>query len=229
MQGQKISPYIDEHGRQYFNFCLGAQYLCEDMANSDQLKYIVYKIIQCEYRNGTEYYHVTRDGKILPNAITANRLHYILNFTLVDVLEPGERQELPLTIEEVAEYYKQKAMEQEKQKENLRKAVEDDSEYQELAKTKKKLMIKMAFAEVKGDYEEFALLQPHYQSIEDIINRKMRCNNIDVVALDNSKKVCPYCGNTGVYRGQICKCAKQNEEIIKDYFAVKRLRQVKPN
>lgn len=215
-QGEKIKPFINEKGRKCFNYGQGAKYLCEDMTSVDQVKYIVYQIERCEYRNGTEYYHIKRDGRALPNAITANRLHYILNFTLVDVLDEGERQELPLTMEDIREYFAAQKSMREQARKIVEQEIEKNEEYKQIAKRINHLAIFIAFGEMKG--EDVTKHEQELKNLQAYAQAKLKRKGVDPEILKD-KHECPYCMDTGIYRGRICVCAQLIEEDIKDYIA----------
>lgn len=217
MNGQKMAPVV-ENGRRYFNFNLNAVYLCEDMTNVDQPRYITYKVLDCEIRNGREYYTIERDGKKMPAAITANRLNYILNFSLISTLDEGERKEIPLTLDDVRTYYAYIGEQRERQKRQLKEAIESDPAYLRLAKIKQHLTIKMAFAEVAGNFAEEAMYREEFDKIQKQLDSKASQDGIDLCLL-REKSTCPYCNDTGVYHGAICKCAKSIEDKIKEFFA----------
>lgn len=214
-QGEKIKPFINEKGRKCFNYGQGAKYLCEDMTSGDQVKYIVYQIERCEYRNGTEYYHIKRDGRALPNAITANRLHYILNFTLVDVLDEGERQELPLTMDDIREYFAAQKSKREQARKIVEQEIEKNEEYKQIAKRINHLAIFIAFGEMQG--QDVTKQEQEIKDLQAYAQAKLKRKGINPEIL-KKKNECPYCYNTGIYRGGICKCAKQIEEDIKEFF-----------
>lgn len=222
MQGEKIKPFINEKGRKCFNYGLGAKYLCEDMASGDQVKYIVYQIERCEYRNGTEYYHIKRDGRALPNAITANRLHYILNFTLVDVLDEGERQELPLTLDDIREYFAAQKSMREQARKIVEQEIEKNEEYKQIAKRINHLAIFIAFGEMQG--QDVTKQEQEIKDLQEYAQAKLKRKGVDPEILKD-KHECPYCMDTGVTMGKPCRCTRGMEDIIKNYFANRLKRQ----
>ena len=92
-RGETIRPYVGMNGRLYFNYCLGAEFLCEEVQQlkagfqtAPQFRRFVYKVERCEYICGREYYYTSRDGMALSSPFTVNMLHYVLHFFQIDEL-----------------------------------------------------------------------------------------------------------------------------------------------
>ena len=137
----RIYPQIGEDGRLYFNYNLGAKFLCAEMrpagAAGERLSRFVYAVERCEYIGGREYYYISRDGRPLVSPFTVNRLHYVLHFTQIDELTAGERQELPLTAEEVSIYFTARKAWFEERRAQARRVLEAMPEYKALTDRQK--------------------------------------------------------------------------------------------
>ena len=230
--GEKMRPYVGANGRLYFNYCLGAEYLCEEMGRiksgertAPQFRQFVYKVERCEYVRGTEYYYMSRDGRALTTPFAANRLHYVLHFMMIDELAQGTRQELPLTSEEVNIYFAARSAYFERKAAEANRILSGIPRYGELARREAQLRISIGYAEARG--ENSAPLSAERSDTIAEIHNLCRSVGIDLQYIYERRR-CPKCGGTGLNAaGAPCDCALRIEETIKDYCAALRINRPK--
>lgn len=227
-QGETMRPYVGMNGRLYFNYCLGAEFLCEEAQQikagfqaAQQFKQFVYKIERCEYIGGREYYYLSRDGRALTSPFGANRLHYILHFHQIDELAPGTRQELPLTTEEIRIYFAARKAQFEARQSEAYGILRGIPHYAALDKRQTQLCIQIGYAEARGT--DAAALEAEYRNVTAEIATLCSAAHIDPKYLREQER-CPLCGGTGLtVTNAPCSCALKLEESIKDYCAALRL------
>lgn len=227
-RGETMRPYVGMNGRLYFNYCLGAEFLCEEAQQikagfqaAQQFKQFVYKIERCEYIGGREYYYLSRDGRALTSPFGANRLHYILHFHLIDELAPGTRQELPLTTEEIRIYFAARKAQFEARQSEAYSILRGIPHYTALDKRQTQLCIQIGYAEARGT--DAAALEAEYRKVTAEIATLCSAAHIDPKYLREQER-CPLCGGTGLtVTNAPCSCALKLEESIKDYCAALRL------
>lgn len=227
-RGETMRPYVGMNGRLYFNYCLGAEFLCEEARQikagfqaAQQFKQFVYKIERCEYIGGREYYYLSRDGRALSSPFGANRLHYILHFHLIDELAPGTRQELPLTTEEIRIYFAARKAQFEARQSEAYSILRGIPRYAALDKKQTQLCIQIGYAEARGT--DAAALEAEYRNVTAEITTLCSAARIDPKYLREQER-CPLCGGTGLtVTNAPCSCALKLEESIKDYCAALRL------
>lgn len=227
-QGETIRPYVGMNGRLYFNYCLGAEFLCEEVQQvkagertAPQFRRFVYKVERCEYVGGREYYYISRDGKALSSPFSVNRLHYVLHFSQIDELSAGTRQELPLSAEEVRLFFAAQKAQFEAKQEKAYRILNGVPHYAELKKRQTQLCIQIGYAEVRGT--DSAALEAEHRNILEEINSICTKTGIDPKYL-REQEHCPLCGGTGLtVTGAPCSCALRIEETIKDYCAAMRM------
>lgn len=227
-RGETMRPYVGMNGRLYFNYCLGAEYLCEEMQRIEaggrttpQFRRFVYKVERCEYIGGREYYYISRDGRALSSPFTVNRLHYVLHFYQVDELAAGTRQELPLTAEEIRIYFATRKAQFEARQEEAYGILKNIPRYMSLSGKQTQLCIQIGYAEARG--ADSAALEAEYRNITAEISALCNATGIDPKYLREQER-CPLCGGTGLtVTGAPCSCALKLEETIKDYCAALRV------
>lgn len=227
-RGETMRPYVGMNGRLYFNYCLGAEFLCEEAQQikagfqaAQQFKQFVYKIERCEYIGGREYYYLSRDGRALSSPFGANRLHYILHFHLIDELAPGTRQELPLTTEEIRIYFAARKAQFEARQSEAYSILRGIPRYAALDKRQTQLCIQIGYAEARGT--DAAALEAEYRNVTAEIATLCSAARIDPKYLREQER-CPLCGGIGLtVTNAPCSCALKLEESIKDYCAALRL------
>lgn len=227
-QGETMRPYVGMNGRLYFNYCLGAEFLCEETQQikagdraMPQFRQFVYKVERCEYVGGREYYYLSRDGKALSSPFGANRLHYVLHFHQIDELAHGTRQELPLTTEEIRTYFAACKAQFEARQEEAHYILKNIPRYMALNKRQTQLCIQIGFAEARGT--DAAALEAEYRNVTEEIGKLCHAVGVDPKYLHDQER-CPLCGGTGLTAtGAPCSCALKLKETIKDYCAALRL------
>lgn len=227
-RGETMRPYVGMNGRLYFNYCLGAEFLCEEVQQikagertAPQFRRFVYKIERCEYIGGREYYYISRDGRALSSPFTVNRLHYVLHFYQVDELAAGTRQELPLTAEEIRIYFAARKTQFEARQEEVYGILKNIPRYMSLSGKQTRLCIQIGYAEARG--VDSAALEAEYRNITAEIATLCNAAGIDPKYLREQER-CPLCGGTGLtVTGAPCSCALKLEETIKDYCAAMRI------
>lgn len=227
-RGEAIRPLVGANGRLYFNYCLGAEFLCEEVRQvtagnraAPQFRRFVYKVERCEYIDGREYYYISRDGRAISSPFTVNRLHYVLHFSQIDELAAGTRQELPLTADEVRVYYAARAERYEARREEALRILKGIPRYMSLNKMQTQLCIRMGYAEAQG--ADCTELESKYRSVCDEIDELCRAAGIDPQYLKERER-CQKCGGSGLNAaGEPCSCALRIEETIKDYCARLRI------
>lgn len=230
--GEKMRPYVGMNGRLYFNYCLGAEYLCEEIGRiksgertAPQFRQFVYKVERCEYVRGTEYYYMSRDGRALTTPFAANRLHYVLHFMMIDELAQGTRQELPLTAEEINTYFSARKAQFEACQSEAYRILKSIPRYAALNQEQTRLCIKIGYAEARGT--DAAALEAEYRRVTGEIDALYNAAGINPVYLREPER-CPLCGGTGLNAaGAPCDCALRIEETIKDYCAALRINRPK--
>lgn len=227
-QGETIRPYVGMNGRLYFNYCLGAEFLCEEVQQlkagfqtAPQFRCFVYKVERCEYIGGREYYYISRDGRALSSPFTVNRLHYVLHFFQIDELAAGTRQELPLTTEEIRIYFAARKAQFEARQSEAYNTLKNIPRYAALDRRQTQLCIQIGYAEARG--ADAADLEAEHRNITEEINAICTAEGINPKYLREQER-CPLCGGTGLtVTGAPCSCALKLEETIKDYCAALRV------
>ena len=230
--GEKMRPYVGMNGRLYFNYCLGAEYLCEEIGRiksgertAPQFRQFVYKVERCEYVRGTEYYYMSRDGRALTTPFAANRLHYVLHFMMIDELAQGTRQELPLTAEEINTYFSARKAQFEACQSEAYRILKSIPRYAALNQEQTRLCIKIGYAEARGT--DAAALEAEYRRVTGEMDALCNAAGINQIYLREPER-CPLCGGTGLtVTGAPCGCALKLEETIKDYCAALRINRLK--
>lgn len=223
----RISPQIGDNGRLYFNYNLGAKYLCEEVRPATaggcvSFSRFVYAVERCEYIDGREYYRISRDGRALVSPFTVNRLHYVLHFMQVDQIAAGERQELPLTADDITTYFAAKKAYIEAQRAHALRVLGSKPEYKALTERQRRLCISIGRAEALG--EAVGALNAELAAVEEEIKGIYLAAGVKPAHLSGGARACPVCGGNGLKEdGTPCGCALRIESKIKDYCA--RLRQ----
>ncbi len=210
MSGQKLQPFVGEDGRIYYNYGIGAKYRLED--NGEEY---IYEIVDCSY-NGTEYYTIERNGEKAWRKDSANRVHYLLHFGLLETLSEGKRREFPLTVEEVTTYYKRKTQERADAFKSL-----GNTDYSAKSKELQSIAIEKGIAEAREQSERVAELTKRETELRAKQLAILKTKKIDSAVL-KGVKFCDKCGSTGVNGLQVCDCAKKMQAEIKEYNAILR-------
>lgn len=212
--GEKLKPFVGENGRVYFNYGVGAKYVFRERD-----KEYVFEIADCCIQNTTEYYTCIKDGEQFWNKFSANRIHFLLHFNLLETLSEGERRELPLMVDEVTTYYKRKMQERADALKSL-----GNTDYSAKSKELQNIAIDKAVAEAREQPEKVAELTAREKELRAKQAAILKAKKIDPATL-RGVKFCEKCSGTGVIGMGVCDCAKKLQAEIKEYNAI--LRRIK--
>lgn len=209
--GEKMQPYTGEDGRLYYNYGVGAKYVFRENG-----KEYIFEIADCSMKNTTEYYTCLQNGVQYWNKFSANRIHYLLHFNLFETLSEGERQELPLTVDEVSTYYRRKMQERAEAFKSL-----GNTDYSAKSKELQNIVIDKAVAEAREQSEKVAELAAREKELRAKQAAILKAKKIDPSTL-RGVKFCDKCDGTGIKGLQVCGCAMKMEKEIKEYNAILR-------
>ncbi|MBO5328633.1 MAG: hypothetical protein J6B04_05630 [Clostridia bacterium] len=215
--GKRLPPLEGENGRLYFNFNVGAKYVVYELGGTT-----VFEITNCYYRNGIEYYDITRDGVLNRTPFSGNRLSYLLKFKCLEQIEPGTPQELPLLIDEVKLYYAKK-YDAYKTAKNAALAALKNTKYAEVEKAVKALYAPIAFAELQGDGIRANELRAQLNALEEKRLEILKKTKVDLSLFEERKYNCQRCRDFGTVDGIICDCVYSNVDDIKAFSAAQRI------
>lgn len=210
-------PYVGEDGRLYFNYPLGAEYEFTTAAG----KRFSLRIVDCEYESGTEYYYLESAGKILPTRFSVEKLEKQLAAMYYETICEGERQELPLLLEEVESYFAERTKERNFANVEANKQLKG-TEYHSLVKAQAGIRRRLMLAEADGREDDIANIKKELEQNAAARVKILAAKNIDYKVLTKVPD-CPVCGDTGIVDGEICECALERAEQIKAYNAALRL------
>lgn len=223
-EGKKLPPVIDNlTGKQYFNFNVGAEY---EVDNYKTNQHYVYKILDCAYLSETEYYTVARDGRQLFEPVSANRLRFLLTYNVTATqIAAGERRELPLTVDEVKQFYFDHYQTVWNREHKAALARLENTDYS-------KIQSRINFLAGKAEYmkEENRIVKQYFEILEEKLKLEgikvdilLKANVNEYYLRDEPDYICKSCKDTGIDNGAICSCALHQFERIKDYNGKKRL------
>lgn len=218
-EGQKMPPYVGEDGKLYFNFAQGLEVLIRERLQGGNVDEYTYKIAACRYIGTTEYYDVEQNGVLKPAPDSANRVKYLISRYGVKTLYTGKRLELPLTVDEVKQYYAHR----ESVYETANAAALLIPEYKALRSECNGLYRKIGFAEVYGKTDEAAELESRQAELRRKMENVLRAHMINPDDL-TPLPYCDRCGGKGFNVFGVCKCAEGQSDKIKAYNAAERLR-----
>lgn len=212
--GEKMQPFVGKDGRLYYNYGVGAKYVFREYGEE-----YTFEITDCCIRNTTEYYTCAKNGEPFWNKFTANRIHYLLHFNLLETVSEGERRKLPLTVDEVNTYFKRKTQERADAIKSL-----GNTDYAAKSKKLQEIPIEIGLAKARGQTERAEELTKQEAELRAKCAVILKGKKIDPAAL-RGVKFCEVCGGTGVIGMQVCECAKKQKTEIQEYNAI--LRRVK--
>lgn len=205
-------------GRIYFQYNIGAELRFTPQSGVP----FTYKITECDYSDGKEYYTIEVDGKELSKRYEAKEITLLLSFMPHDVIAYGVLTELPLTVDEVKEYYEAKAKALKAANTQANQELKD-TDYFKLLKKRVNVArsLSIAQADESGEVEDLAA---ELKSVDDTIEKILTEKKIDKAVL---RKVpsCAVCNDTGLVRGEICLCALSNSKAIKSFAAANRCKK----
>lgn len=209
--GEKMQPHVGEDGRLYYNYGVGAKYVFREYGEE-----YTFEITDCCIRNTTEYYTCAKNGEPYWNKFTANRIHYLLHFNLLETVSEGERRKMPLTVDEVNTYYKRKTQERAEAIKSL-----GNTDY--IAKSKKlqDIPIDIGLAEARGQTDRIEELTKQEAELRAKCAAILKAKKIEPATL-RGVKFCKLCEGKGVIGMQVCECAKKLETEIQEYNAIMR-------
>lgn len=216
MSEQK-KPLVDDDGRLYFNYPVGAELEFSNAAG----KRFSLRIVDCEYENGKEYYHLESAGKELSARFSVEKLEKQLTAAPYEILNSGQLQELPLLVEEVQRYFEEKTKERNFANVEANAKLKGTEYHKLLAATgglKKRLML----AEADGREADAAQIRKELDENGAKRAKILADKNIDYRILTKVPD-CELCGDTGIVDGEICECALERTEQIKTFNAALRL------
>lgn len=217
--GAKQQPKIGADGRSYFTYGIGASWLVDTGTGN-----VLYQILGARYTDGEQSYLIavtSAAGETL-REMPLQRLAYLLKSSKqVQEIEQGEDTELPLTMEEVIQYYTSNTKERNKQKRETTAKLKDEKEYQALLAEEKKLATDWTRSLAGNDDRATAI----EKRINEIAAKKKAILNglkVNISLLD--PVICTECEGKGVTKdGHICNCALAKSDEIKAYCAAVRL------
>lgn len=210
-------PYVGEDGRLYFNYPLGAEYEFTTAAR----KRFSLRIVDCEYEGGTEYYYLESAGKILPTRFSVEKLEKQLAAMPYETICEGERQELPLLLEEVESYFAERTKERNFANVEANKQL-NGTDYRKLVNAQSGIRRRLMLAEADGREDDIVNIKKELEQNAAARGKILAAKNIDYKVLTKVPD-CPICGDTGIVDGEICECALERAEQIKAYNAALRL------
>lgn len=209
--GQKMPLLRGEDGKLYFNFAKGLKVLMHGSDRESNEEYTI-EVIGCHYFGNTEYYDVARDGMQLPQPLSANRVKYLVSRYGVKTIAYGERQELPLLLEEVKLFYEV----QERARENVRTQACKISEYVALNVAARALNSKIGYVQAFGHDDEAAALGIQQAELQRRAASVLIEHGIEPNLLAEPPK-CVRCGGKGYVANAICDCAIARSDEIKRF------------
>lgn len=216
--GEKMPPYEGGDGKLYYNF---AQGLKTEMHGSDRDRTEDYTltICDCHYIGNTEYYDVERNGVPLPQPLSANRVKYLLSRYGVNTLNVGEREELPLTMDEVKNFYLHLAT----LHDNAERAASQIAEYVATRSALASLHRQLGIASAYDKQDEINNYSKQIEALERRSNEILNANGINPAFLEELP-YCPECGGRGYVYNRICSCVISRTDEIKKFCADERLK-----
>lgn len=219
-EGQKLPPYVGADGRLYFNFAQGLEVLIRERSKgADVIDEYTYKITACRYIGGTEYYDVEQNGIQKPAPDSANRVKYLISRYGVKTLYTGKRLELPLTLDEVQQYYDHCA----RVYDTAYAAAMLIPEYKAIRAELIKIACKTGYAEAYHRFDQVAELETRQAELQKQANNILRAHYINPDDLKTAPR-CERCGGKGFDVFGVCSCAERQSDKIKAYNAAERLR-----
>lgn len=214
----KMPLYEGADGKLYYNFANGLKVA---MHGSDRDKSEDYEleIVGCHYIGNTEYYDVLIHGAQLPQPISANRVKYLVSRYGVKTLINGERQELPLTVDEVKSFYEFR----EWQRAKVQSEASRITEYAALKLAVVGLTPKIGMAQAYGRTNEAAALTEQRSELERRAADVLKAHGIDPATVAEPAP-CSECGGRGYIFNYVCECALPHTQEIKTFCASERLR-----
>lgn len=213
-----MALYEGANGKLYYNFAQGLKALMHGSERDRNEEYEI-EIVGCHFVGDTEYYDVKRDGVQLPQPLSANRIKYLLSRYGVKTLAIGERQELPLTVEEVKRFYEY----QEQLREREQNKAREITEYVSLKMAANALISQIGYAKAFGRDEEAAALTAQREELERRANAVLKVHGINPADVAEPAP-CKKCDGKGYYYKTICGCAIPHTQEIKEFCARERLR-----
>lgn len=214
---EQVKPYLGEDGKLYYNYCVGAEYI---MASRSGVMFS-YRILDCEYEDGKEYYRIESAGKELPTRFSVEELELLLSRMNVEQTEEGERRELPLLLEEVEQYFNDKRNELKNANAEANRVLKAAG-YFKLVSACGVLRKNLLRAQADGRTDDIKALRKQIKENEDKRTKILTEKKIDIKVLTKAAD-CKVCCDTGTVSGHICECAYQIADKIKAYNAALRL------
>ena len=220
-KGEKMPLNVGKDGKLYFNFAQGLEMSMHGNDCDKNADYI-YKIVGCHYIGNTEYYDYEIDGVPQPQPNSANRVKYMLSRYGVKMLACGERQELPLTVEEVKAYFKY----QEQRREQAQQDASKLTDYVALIVAAKELGIQAGRARAYERTAEAEALEAQLAELNRRAADELTVHGINPIDIAEPER-CKKCDGKGFIYNHICECAISHAQEIKAFNASNRLRLAK--
>ncbi len=217
-RGEKMPLYEGKDGKLYYNFAIGLKVQMHG-SDCDKNEDYTYELVGCHYIGTTEYYDVEINGVPLPQPNSANRVKYLISRYGLRTLNSGERQELPLTVEEVKAYFNHL----ESRREYYQKKASELTEYCGTIAALRCMDVDKGLEMARGNDEAAAALDARIEELKSKAEDELRAHGIAPEDIAEPER-CPECGGRGYVYNHICACAIPHTQAIKDFNAKRRLK-----
>ena len=212
-------PVVGNDGYYYFRYTQGAQY--EITVGT---KTTLYEIVDCYVENETQTYcvRVIYGANVKHRDMTIERLNYLFSQAdKINVINAGDKMELPLTKAEVELYYTRHVKLRNKRRRESNAKLKDDKDYQKLLSEEKELSPLWAQA-IYNDNADAGELAGKMQEIA--LKKRAIMDKLGVSPADlKTPETCETCNDKGIMpNGNICACAYARSDKIKAYCGAER-------
>ena len=189
-------------------------------------KYIQYTVRRCRMHNHTQYYGVemldTECDSVNTAELSANRLHYLINFYLDHAVTEGERQAIPLPDYIVRDWYEKRQESRAAEAQRAAQLLAAHKAYAEKDRRLKKAEIEAGAAEAFGQTARAAELEKEMRELRAALARLRAELGVTEDVLHPAPH-CAMCGDRGILsNGRLCPCVKGNEAAIRRYWRRER-------
>ena len=189
-------------------------------------KYIQYTVRRCRMHNHTQYYSVemldTECDSVNTAELSANRLHYLINFYLDHAVTEGERQAIPLPDYIVRDWYEKQRESRAAEAQRAAQLLAAHKAYAEKEKRLKKAESEAGAAEAFGQTARAAALEQETRELRAALARLRAELGVTDDVLHPVPR-CTMCGDHGILsNGRLGPCVKGNDAAIRRYWRRER-------
>ena len=189
-------------------------------------KYIQYTVRRCRMHNHTQYYSVemldTECDSVNTAELSANRLHYLINFYLDHAVAEGTRQPIPLPDYIVRDWYEKRQESREAEATRAAQLLAAHKAYAEKDRRLKEAECEVGAAAAFGQPDRAAELEQEARELRTALERLRAELGVTEDVLHPAPH-CAMCGDRGILsNGRLCPCVKGNEAAIRRYWRRER-------